>query len=225
VIKLLDCAFKPARKVELCKELLVSVSKDLPATNNPILINTLFDLARTIHDSVDAMTAEGERRHIGALIVSGLIMKVDFRRDLEQQLNIFNDCRGAFFNLQVVIDRLVLRVASLAMKAHRLTKGRHTRKTSGFVKACLAYCHVTIPSVDDLFRRLELMLLCAQVALVNQCLPQTDTFLKAAISLVPEMPHTVTVAKAGTSDEAGFSVFGGGCVDQSIKQSVHQSFT
>lgn len=27
-----------------------------------------------------------------------------------------------------------------------------------------------------------------QVALLNQCLPQTDTFLKAAISLIPEAP-------------------------------------
>ena len=106
---------------------------------------------------VDLLTAR-ERRHIGNLISGGLIGKVDFKRDLEQQLNIYVECRAAFPNLEIVKDRLVLRVAALAMKAHRLTKGRHTKKTSAFVKACLAYCHVTIPSVDDLFRRLELML-------------------------------------------------------------------
>ena len=33
VIKLLDCAFKPARKVELCKELLVSVRSSLLLTD------------------------------------------------------------------------------------------------------------------------------------------------------------------------------------------------
>jgi hypothetical protein len=32
-----------------------------------------------------------------------------------------------------------------------------------------------------------------QVALINQCLPQTDTFMKAAISLVPEAPAYDTV--------------------------------
>jgi hypothetical protein len=29
------------------------------------------------------------------------------------------------------------------------------------------------------------------VALLNQCLPQTDTFLKAAISLIPEAPSHI----------------------------------
>ena len=35
---------------------------------------------------------------------------------------------------------------------------------------------------------MQLLLYCAQVALLNQCLPQTDTFLKAAISLIPDVP-------------------------------------
>ena len=39
-----------------------------------------------------------------------------------------------------------------------------------------------------MFRKLQLLSLCAQLSLVNQCLPQTDTFLKAAISIIPDMP-------------------------------------
>jgi hypothetical protein len=74
------------------------------------------------------------------------------------------------------------------MKAHRFMHGKHTKKTSSFVKACLSYCHITIPSVSDVFKRIELMLLSGQVSLVNQCLPQTDTFLKATISLLPDVP-------------------------------------
>jgi hypothetical protein len=67
-------------------------------------------------------------------------------------------------------------------------KGKHSKKTSGFVKACLAYCHITIPSISDGFRKLQLLIHCAQVAITNQCLPQTDTLLKAAISIIPELP-------------------------------------
>ena len=37
--------------------------------------------------------------------------------------------------------------------------------------------------------------MCGQVALQNQCLPQTDTFLKAAISLLPDLPPTLSVPK------------------------------
>lgn len=66
-------------------------------------------------------------------------------------------------------------------------KGKHTKKTSSFVKGCLSYCHVTIPSVGDIFKRCELMLFCGQISLINQCLPQTDTFLKATISLIPDI--------------------------------------
>lgn len=62
-------------------------------------------------------------------------------------------CRQAFTNLDQVTTELVLRVALLANKTHKLKKGKHTKKTAQFVKACLAYCHITIPSLDDIFAR------------------------------------------------------------------------
>jgi len=186
--KLLD-TFKPARKVEICKEILAVVASHQSPTSNPILINTLFDMARSLHDSIDALSADGERRRIASLVCS-FVGKIDFRKDLEQQLNLYVDCRAAFPNLDQVQELLVLSVAGLTMRAHLYMKGRHSKKTSAFAKACLAYCHVTAPSVGDIFRRLELMLHCGVVALANGCLPQTDTFLKAAISLVPDVPAT-----------------------------------
>ena len=60
--------------------------------------------------------------------------QIDCGQDLEQQLNIYVECRAAFSNLDPVKDRLILAVAALAMKAHRFLKGRHTKKTSAFVK-------------------------------------------------------------------------------------------
>jgi hypothetical protein len=152
-----------------------------------VLINTLFDLGRTVHDSVDCLSSMGDVHYVANLLCA-FIDKIDFGRDLEQQLNFYVECRGAFCNLDSIKDKLIHRVSGLAMKTLKFVKGKHSKKTSTFVKACLAYCHITIPSIADVFRRLELLLLCAQVALINQCLPQTDTFLKAAISLLPEMP-------------------------------------
>jgi hypothetical protein len=36
----------------VCKELLEAVAKTQAPTSNPILINTLFDMARSLHDSI-----------------------------------------------------------------------------------------------------------------------------------------------------------------------------
>ena len=83
---------------------------------------------------------------------------------------------------------LVLCVLSLTGKTLQLMKGNHSKKTLNFVKACFAFCHITVPSVSDVILRLRLLLHCAEYALLNRCLPQTDTFLKAAISLYPDIP-------------------------------------
>lgn len=185
LLKILD-VFKDSKKVALCKEILESF-KSQKTTNDAVLINTLFDLGRTIHDSVDCLSPVADIAYISSLLCH-FMDKIDFGRDLEQQLNFYVECRAAFCNLDLIKDKLIMCVSGLAMKTFKYVKGKHSKKTSTFVKACLAYCHITIPSISDTYRKLELLLSCAQVALVNQCLPQTDTFLKAAISLIPDMP-------------------------------------
>ena len=97
---------------------------------------------------------------------------------------------SAFCNLDEIKYKLILCVNNLAMNTHELMNGKHSAKTSAFIKACLAFNHITIPSIDDVFVKLHLLLNCSFVALRNQCLPQTDTFLKQAISLIPEAPTT-----------------------------------
>eukprot|EP00937_MAST-01D_sp_MAST-1D-sp2_P005489 g5489.t1 len=181
--------FTSDRKTDVCKTLLDQFAKRPTPTGDIVLINSVFEMARSLHDSVDSLSEAGERRHVARLL-AGFIEKIDFGADLEQQLNTYVDCRAAFSNLDSVKDRLVLAVSRLAVRAHGFMNGRHTRKTSAFVKACLAYCHITIPSIDSVFKRLYLQLLCGNVALLNACLPQADTFFKGAISLIPEVPPT-----------------------------------
>lgn len=162
----------------------------LTTTSDPVIIHTLFDVARSLHDSIDSMTFDDERRQISRLIVS-FIRKVDFGRDLEKQLNMYVDGRQAFTSLDAVTSELVVKVTFLATRAHSFMKGKHTRKTSAFVKACLAFCHITIPSLDSYFARLHLLLQCGEVALVNGMVVQGEAFLKAAISIIPDIPSTM----------------------------------
>ena len=161
--------------------------RSLGTTNDAVLINTMFDIGRTLHDSVDLLSSDGDRKHIAGLLC-GFIDKIDYGKDLEQQLNVYVECRAIFCNLDQVKDKLVLCVSELAVKAYRYMRGKHSKKTAAFAKACLAFCHITVPSITYVLRKLQLLLHCANVALLNQCLPQTDTFLKAAISLIPEVP-------------------------------------
>ena len=179
--------FKGEKKAELCKSLLETFTKSAETTSDPVIIQTLFAVAKDLHDSLDALSYTDDRQQIAGLICK-FICKIDFGRDLQQQFNMYVDCRAAFANLDIVNWRLSIAVAGLAVRAYGFVRGNHTRKTTNFVKACLAYCHITIPSIDDPFKRLALFRLCGMIALRNRLLPQTDTFLKAAITLIPDMP-------------------------------------
>ena len=77
----------------------------------------------------------------------------------------------------------------LTMKTLALVRGRHNKKTSAFVKGCLAYCHITIPSIDDIFRRMALFKLAGEAALLHSCVPQADTFFKSVIQEIPDIPE------------------------------------
>lgn len=92
-------------------------------------------------------------------------------------------------------------VNQLAMETRKVMKGSHSRKTAAFVRvslsptphrgeevclqlspalllsstqACAAYSFITIPSLSNIFSRLNLYLLSGQVALSNQCLSQGE---------------------------------------------------
>jgi hypothetical protein len=132
---------------------------------------------------VDILNLHHELNEINDLICA-IHSQVDFGNDLEQQLSVYVDFRKSFPNLDLVNKILVHSVNKLAMKAHKLLNGKHNARTSAFVKACVAYSHITIPSLDDAFDRLQLFLTSAQVALINGLIGQGEGLLKAAIGLI-----------------------------------------
>jgi len=66
-------------------------------------------------------------------------------------------------------------VNRLSVDTRKIVRGHHTRRTSAFVRACAAFCFITIPSLTLVHTRLQLYLLSGQVALLNQCLGQGKT--------------------------------------------------
>ncbi|XP_064477807.1 VPS35 endosomal protein-sorting factor-like isoform X2 [Ornithodoros turicata] len=171
----LDLLQKESSKVDVCKNIMESFLKhQKEPTHDPVIVNALMYICKAMHNSVDALTLEDEKRQIGALIC-GFLHCVSFGRDFEQQLSFYVDARAAFSTLDAVLMQLV--------------------------QACAAYCFITIPSLDSVLNRLELCLLSGQVALLNQCLSQADASFKAAISLLPEMPNTIELEGKHRSTE------------------------
>lgn len=135
------------------------------------LIRRLYNSTYIFVSTNSALTVEDERRQISNLI-SYFVRSVYFGRNFEQQLNFYVEARAAFLNLDIVYITLIHCVNELANNTNRIVKGQHTRKTSYFVKACIAYNFITIPSIVSVVTRLDLYLLTGQIALQNLCLGQ-----------------------------------------------------
>eukprot|EP01083_Nonionella_stella_P088410 246397_1 len=187
VVDLLDREMKQS----VSKTMLDSFARHARPTADPVLVNALFDVARLLHDSLDSLAIEDERAQVANLIIQ-FIDKLDFGNDLEQQLNIYNDARRSFTNLDRVTEALVVRVAGLVMKAHKYMKGRHSRKTLAFVKACIAYCHITIPSLESMSSRVRLFLHCAQIGLMNGLVIQSEGMLEAILRVFEESEESTS---------------------------------
>nr|XP_008122571.1 PREDICTED: UPF0505 protein C16orf62 [Anolis carolinensis] len=189
----LDMFQKESVRVEVCKCIMEAFIKhQQEPTRDPVILNALLHVCKTMHDSVNALTLEDEKRTLASLI-NGFLRMVSFGRDFEQQLSFYVEARSMFCNLEPVLVQLIHCVNQLAMETRKVMKGNHSRKTAAFVRACVAFCFITIPSLTSIFSRLNLYLHSGQVALANQCLSQADAFFKAAVSLVPDVPKMINI--------------------------------
>uniref|UniRef100_A0A8C5C6N6 VPS35 endosomal protein-sorting factor-like n=1 Tax=Gadus morhua TaxID=8049 RepID=A0A8C5C6N6_GADMO len=172
----LDMFQKDGVRVAVCRTIMeVFIKHQLEPTRDPVILNALLHVCKAMHDSVNAMTLEDEKRSL-SLLISGFIRMVWFGRDFEQQLSFCVEARATFCNLEPLLVQLI--------------------------HACAAYSFITIPSLSSIFCRLSLYLLSGQVALANQCLSQADAFFKAAVSLLPEVPRTISVEGKSRSSES-----------------------
>uniref|UniRef100_A0A8C6T5I2 VPS35 endosomal protein-sorting factor-like n=1 Tax=Neogobius melanostomus TaxID=47308 RepID=A0A8C6T5I2_9GOBI len=198
----LDMFQKDSVRVEVCRSIMeVFIKHQVEPTRDPVILNAMLHICKTMHDSVNALTLEDEKRSLSLLII-GFIRMVSFGRDFEQQLSFCVESRATFCNLEPVLVQLIHTVNQLAMETRRMMRDNHSRKTAAFVRACAAYSFITIPSLSSIFSRLSLYLLSGQVALANQCLSQADAFLKAAVSILPEVPRSINVEGKLRSSES-----------------------
>ena len=65
-------------------------------------------------------------------------------------------------------------------------KGKHNQKTKTFVKACIAYSHITIPTLESIEKQLKYFLMTAEVAMLNGLIGETDSLVKAILATIDE---------------------------------------
>lgn len=192
-LPVLDLFKKESTKVDVCKQIMTIYKNNVETTTSDAVVsNALMYICKVLNDSVTALTVEDERRQIGSLI-SNFVKNVNYGRDFEHQLTFYVEARAAFPNLDAVITTLVHSVNKLAIETRNVMNGQHTRKTAAFVKACAAYCFITIPSIASIATQMDLYLLSGQVALLNVCLGQADACFETALQLVAELPRTIEI--------------------------------
>ena len=67
-----------------------------------------------------------------------------------------------------------------------MTDGKHTKQTQSFVKACIAFSHITIPTLEDMQWQCTLFLLTAEAALLNGLIGETDSLMRAILTTMDE---------------------------------------
>lgn len=95
---------------------------------------------------------------------------------MERQLAFLVECRGAFRSINELKETLVHSSNCLAVKAMK-----DGQKHLSFVKSCIAYSEVTIPSVPSRVRQFILYLETAEIALLGGLVSHSDGLLDSAI--------------------------------------------
>eukprot|EP01029_Cantina_marsupialis_P025720 TRINITY_DN6817_c0_g1_i1.p1 TRINITY_DN6817_c0_g1~~TRINITY_DN6817_c0_g1_i1.p1 ORF type:complete len:864 (-),score=236.77 TRINITY_DN6817_c0_g1_i1:197-2725(-) len=159
------------------------VKRGVP-TKDPIVIHSLLDAARQLHDALDGLSPQLEKERVCTL-ARELLKMVDIGTELEQQLNVCVEFRGAFPNFVEVQIDVVHRAALLT----ELWRKRHHKSTDGnsFVKSCFAFSFITVCSLDDCVKRMDLATFFATCALAHGCLPQMDAFLEMSVDACKQL--------------------------------------
>lgn len=167
-------------KFRLCEVMLDYFSQQEDTFNDEYKLHTVLAIAKQLHDKIDSLSDKSIAGRISTKLCF-IIQRIDFGRDLEKQLKTYTEARGMFGNLDEVTETLINVTLNLAMKAHKFRRAKHDKKTLGFVKACVAYCHITIPSLNSNKHQTSLFLSTSRVALANGLISETDSIIKATL--------------------------------------------
>ncbi|XP_073149503.1 uncharacterized protein [Henckelia pumila] len=152
---------------------------------DPTIIEVLFEVAQTFYDGVDFLNMRMDDYQHKVRVLSRFVVMVDFEMDVESHLRFLARCRGAFASISELQEMVVHSTNSLAVRAMR-----DVNCDLNFVKSCLAFNEVTIPSIFTNLRQLSLYLETTEVALLSGFVSHSHELLDAAVNCL-ENVHSV----------------------------------
>jgi hypothetical protein len=135
-------------KQKLCEKMLTFFCEQNSKLDDGFLIYSILQVAKTLHDKIDFMSQQSEIDRVSKIICR-IIRRIDHGKDLDKTLNDYTNARGMFVNLDEVTETLITSTLQLAARCHALCKAQHNGKTQNFVKACIAFTHITIPTLES----------------------------------------------------------------------------
>ncbi|CAA7408384.1 unnamed protein product [Spirodela intermedia] len=162
-------------RITASRHILGKVTRDV-FIHDPRTIQFLFEASRALHDGINFSSSKNGNHTIAGLICR-FVQTVDFGDEMEGQLQFLVECRVAFRNINELKVYFIHSSNALA------TRGiKNVDKFLGFIRACIAFSEVTIPSILDASCCLNLYLETAEVALSAGLISHVDGLVGAAIS-------------------------------------------
>ncbi|XP_027329733.1 UPF0505 protein C16orf62 homolog isoform X3 [Abrus precatorius] len=150
--------------------------------SDPTSIQLLFEISQILHNNMEFMNMKDDDGQV-ARSISRFVHMVDYGAEMERHLAFLVDCRGAFSRLNELKETLVHSSNYLAIQTLKCTK-----KHLSFVKSCITFSEVTIPSISAQ-RQFDLFLETAEVALFGGLVSHLDGLIDSAISCL----HTLNI--------------------------------
>ncbi|XP_019067037.1 uncharacterized protein [Solanum lycopersicum] len=155
---------------------ILSIATRNSCIRDPTTIQFLFEVSRSLHDSINLSTIKEKENNHSAHLVSRFIHMVDYDSEVELHLDFLVQCRGAFGSMSEVKEMIVHSSNLLVVKATR-----NDISDVIFVKSCIACSEVTISSIPSHLKQLNLYLETAEVALMAGLVSNSDGLVDSAL--------------------------------------------
>ncbi|XP_043688479.1 VPS35 endosomal protein-sorting factor-like isoform X2 [Telopea speciosissima] len=152
---------------------------------DPTTVQLLFEISQALHDDIDFSSIKDDDNQHPVHLISRFVRMVDFGAEMENHLIFLVECRGAFGSTNELKETLVHSSNYLAVKAMKDAK-----KHISFLKSCIAFSEVTIPSISIIIRQMNLYLETAEVALLGGLVSHTDGLIDSTISCLQSLEVT-----------------------------------